>query len=96
MIVLAAGHHPQAELVFHKQCFIEKGHFAGSDAKRLEAFVAMANDPAFDAIWFVRGGYGSCRIAEGAVKALKAPARSKSYMAIAIRAICWALSIRRA
>jgi muramoyltetrapeptide carboxypeptidase len=80
VIALAAEHHPAAELVFHKQCFIEKGHFAGSDAKRLETFVAMANDPAFDAIWFVRGGYGSCRIAEEAVKALKAPARAKSYM----------------
>jgi muramoyltetrapeptide carboxypeptidase len=80
VIALAAEYHPEAELVFHKQCFIEKGHFAGSDEKRLEAFVAMANDPAFVAIWFVRGGYGSCRIAEGAVKALKAPARSKSYM----------------
>jgi muramoyltetrapeptide carboxypeptidase len=77
---LAAAHHPGVELVFHKQCFLEKGHFAGSDAKRLESFVAMANDPAFDAIWFVRGGYGACRIAEEAVKQLKAPARDKSYM----------------
>jgi muramoyltetrapeptide carboxypeptidase len=80
IITLAATHHPSAELVFHKQCFIEKGHFAGSDAKRLKAFVGMANDPAFDAIWFVRGGYGSCRVAEDAVKALKAPARSKTYL----------------
>ncbi len=77
---LAALHHPQAELVFDRQCFIEKGHFAGTDQQRLETFVAMANDPAFDAIWFVRGGYGACRIAEEAVKALKAPARCKSYM----------------
>jgi muramoyltetrapeptide carboxypeptidase len=80
VIALAVEHNPQTELVFHKQCFIEKGHFAGADAKRLEAIVAMANDPAFDAIWFVRGGYGSCRIAEETVKALKAPARNKSYM----------------
>jgi muramoyltetrapeptide carboxypeptidase len=80
VIALAAEHHSEAELVFHKQCFVEKGHFAGNDAKRLEAFVAMANDPAFDAIWFVRGGYGSCRIAEEAVKALKATARNKSFM----------------
>jgi muramoyltetrapeptide carboxypeptidase len=77
---LAATHHPDVELVFHKQCFIEKGHFAGPDAKRLEAFVAMANDPGFDAIWFVRGGYGSCRIAQDAVAQLKAPARSKTYV----------------
>jgi muramoyltetrapeptide carboxypeptidase len=80
IVALAATHHPEIELVFHKQCFIEKGHFAGPDAKRLESFVAMANDPAFDAIWFVRGGYGACRIAEDAIKQLKAPARTKSYM----------------
>jgi muramoyltetrapeptide carboxypeptidase len=80
VIALAALHHPNAELVFHKQCFIEKGHFAGTDAKRLEAFVAMANDPALDAIWFVRGGYGSCRIALDAIGQLKAPAKTKSYL----------------
>lgn len=80
VVALAAEHHPQVELVFHKQCFVEKGHFAGSDAKRLEAFVSMANDPAFDAIWFVRGGYGACRIAGEAVRQLRAPARNKTYM----------------
>jgi muramoyltetrapeptide carboxypeptidase len=80
VMALAAVHHPETQLIFHKQCFVEKGHFAGADAKRLEGFVAMANDPAFDAIWFVRGGYGACRIAEEAIKQLKAPARSKSYM----------------
>ncbi len=80
VIALAAQSHPSAELVFHKQCFTEKGHFAGTDAKRLDAFVAMANDSAFDAIWFARGGYGACRIAEDAVKQLKAAARSKTYM----------------
>jgi muramoyltetrapeptide carboxypeptidase len=80
VLVLAAQRHPNAELVFHKQCYVEKGHFAGSDAKRMEAFVSMANDPAFDAIWFARGGYGSCRVAEAAVEQLKAAARSKIYM----------------
>jgi muramoyltetrapeptide carboxypeptidase len=80
VLALAAAHHPSAELVFHNQCFLQTGHFAGSDAQRLDAFVAMANDPAFDAIWFARGGYGACRIAEDAVQQLKAPARNKSYM----------------
>lgn len=69
-----------AELVFDDQCFVEQGHFAGSDAQRLEAFVRLANDPAFDAIWFVRGGYGACRIAEAAVKQLKGAARAKTYL----------------
>jgi muramoyltetrapeptide carboxypeptidase len=80
VLALAAQHCPQVELVFDPQCFVEKGHFAGSDAERLEAFVRLANDPAFDAILFVRGGYGACRIAGEAVKALKAPSRSKTYM----------------
>jgi muramoyltetrapeptide carboxypeptidase len=80
VIALSELHHPDAELVFHQQCFIEKGHFAGTDTQRLEAFVAMANDSAFDAIWFVRGGYGSCRIAQDAIGHLKASAKTKSYM----------------
>jgi muramoyltetrapeptide carboxypeptidase len=77
---LASNTHPTAELVFHDQCFAESGHFAGPDNERLEAFVELANDPAFDAIWFVRGGYGACRIAEDAVATLKRAARDKLYM----------------
>ncbi len=77
---LAATSHPTAELVFHDQCFAESGHFAGPDAERLEAFVELANDPAFDAIWFVRGGYGACRIAEEAVAKLKGAAGDKLYI----------------
>ena len=80
VIALSAQHYSDAELVFHKQCFIEKGHFAGTDKQRLEAFIATANDPAFDAIWFVRGGYGACRIAGDAVAELKAAARNKTFM----------------
>ena len=30
---LAAESHPEAELAFDDQCFIEQGHFAGSDAQ---------------------------------------------------------------
>jgi muramoyltetrapeptide carboxypeptidase len=76
----AATTHPTAELIFHDQCFIEKGHFAGSDAERLSAFVDLANDPAIDAIWFARGGYGACRIAEEAIGKLKGAATEKLYM----------------
>lgn len=76
---LSATTHPTAELVFHDQCFAESGHFAGSDTERVAAFVDLANDPTFDAIWFVRGGYGACRIAEDAVSKLKAAARDKLY-----------------
>ncbi len=68
------------ELAFHSNCAAVDGHFAGSDAERLKALLDYANDPAFDAIWFGRGGYGSCRIAEDALAALAAPARDKLYM----------------
>lgn len=77
---LAAASHPGAELVFDDQCFAEAGHFAGPDAVRLEAFVRIANDPAYGAVWFARGGYGACRIAGDAVKQLKSAAGSKIYM----------------
>ena len=46
----------RAELVFHPQCFLKDGHFAGEDQARANAFVEVANDPSFDAIWFARGG----------------------------------------
>jgi len=77
---LAANTHPTAKLVFHDQCFSESGHFAGPDAERLEAFVDLANDSAFDAIWFARGGYGACRIAEDVVSRLKGAARGKLFL----------------
>ena len=77
---LAANTHPMAELVFHDQCFAEAGHFAGSDVERLEAFVGLANDSEFEAVWFVRGGYGACRIAQDAVAKLKSSAGDKIYM----------------
>jgi muramoyltetrapeptide carboxypeptidase len=77
---LAADSHPTAALVFHDQCFAEAGHFAGPDHERCAAFVELANDPACDAVWFVRGGYGACRIAEDALAMLKAAAGDKLYM----------------
>src|SRR6058998_3684262 len=67
------------ELAFHSQCFLSSGHFAGSDALRAAAFVEVANDPSFDALWFGRGGYGSCRIAEDALPKLNGAARGKTY-----------------
>jgi len=77
---IAAESFPGVELVFHNQCFLEDNHFAGSDAERLLAFAQAANDPALDAIWFARGGYGACRIAEEAVAALAPRARDKTYL----------------
>lgn len=68
------------ELVIHPQCFLADGHFAGPDAARLAALLEVMADPAIDAIWFARGGYGSNRIAEAALADLPDAARSKLYM----------------
>jgi muramoyltetrapeptide carboxypeptidase len=68
------------QIVFHPQCFAAHGHFAGDDEIRTLAFLDAANDPRTDAVWFARGGYGSCRVAETAVRGLKAPAEQKTYL----------------
>lgn len=80
MAAFMALTYPQHEIVFHPQCYITEGHFAGSDAVRAAAFLEYANDPAIDAIWFARGGYGSNRILEMVMPHLNAAARSKTYM----------------
>jgi muramoyltetrapeptide carboxypeptidase len=78
---LSAEHYgPSVELVFHPQCYLNEGHFAGPDAARSDAFVEMANDPAIDAIWFARGGYGSNRFTLDALDRLEAPAHDKTYL----------------
>ncbi|HZF43620.1 MAG TPA: LD-carboxypeptidase [Sphingomonadaceae bacterium] len=77
---LAAERFAEVELVFHPQCFLRDGHFAGDDAAREDAFVAVANDPAVDAVWFARGGYGSGRIAEAALDRLQSAAGDKAYL----------------
>jgi len=68
------------ELAIHPQCFLTDGHFAGDDAARLAALREVMADPAVDAVWFARGGYGSNRIAEAALADLTEAARSKLYM----------------
>lgn len=68
------------EIVVHPQCFLSAGHFAGDDIARTKAFVEFANDPSFDAIWFARGGYGACRIAEAALAQLNGASRLKTYL----------------
>ena len=68
------------ELVIHPQCFLADGHFAGPDASRLAALREVMADPAVDAVWFARGGYGSNRIAEAALAQLPEEARRKIYV----------------
>ncbi|WP_295240401.1 LD-carboxypeptidase [uncultured Brevundimonas sp.] len=77
-----AQNHPDRDVavVFHPACFLKHGHFAGDDRARADAFVEFANDPRIDAIWFARGGYGSCRIADAVIPRLDAVARKKRYM----------------
>lgn len=70
----------RVEVVFHPQCFESWGHFAGDDRRRAEAFLEVANDPGFDALWFGRGGYGSGRIVEAVMAGLKPAAADKQYL----------------
>jgi muramoyltetrapeptide carboxypeptidase len=67
------------ELRFHPQCFLSDGHFAGGDTARATAFLEYAGDESLDAVWFARGGYGSCRIA-AAVSHLPPAALDKIYL----------------
>jgi muramoyltetrapeptide carboxypeptidase len=76
----AAIAYPEADLVFHPQCWAADGHFAGSDEERAAAFLDMANDPAIDAIWFLRGGYGSNRLLARVMPLLGPAARGKAYL----------------
>ena len=77
---LVALFHPSVDVVFHPQCFLSEGHFAGSDDARADAFLEFANDAAFDAIWFARGGYGSNRILQRVMPRLAPAAGHKTYM----------------
>jgi muramoyltetrapeptide carboxypeptidase len=79
--VLAEGQFgDKAILAFHPQCFLSAGHFAGDDAARSAAFLEVANDPEIDAVWFARGGYGSCRLADSVFGNLSRAAHLKTYL----------------
>lgn len=69
-----------AELKVHPQCFAASGHFAGPDMQRLAALREAMADPDVNAVWFARGGYGSNRIAEAAVRDIPQAARGKLYV----------------
>ena len=79
-LVCASFGREAPEIVFHDQCFLSCGHFAGSDEARISALVDSANDPTLDAIWFARGGYGACRVAEAALAQFGSAAQDKLYM----------------
>lgn len=75
-----AASYPDVELTFHDQCFASDGHFAGNDSLRLSALLECANDSAFDAVWFARGGYGANRIAAEAIMKMDKSANSKTFL----------------
>jgi len=77
---LVAAEFPGHRVTFHDQCFERAGHFAGDDLRRLSALLEFANDPAFDVVWFAKGGYGSNRIADAAVAQMNRAARTKTYI----------------
>lgn len=77
---IAARFYPEAELFFHPQCFLTHNHFAGTDAERAAALVEVGNDPGFGAVWFARGGYGACRVAEDVLAQLGPVARRKAWL----------------
>lgn len=80
VLALAAAEFPDVELHVHPQCFTVEGHFAGSDDVRTAALVECANDTSFDAVWFARGGYGACRIAEAAIGRFTHAAQDKMFL----------------
>ena len=78
---VAAEHAGAAvEILFHDQCFLSAGHFAGDDDTRATALIEYANDPTIDAIWFARGGYGAGRLLTRILPKLQALARDKAWL----------------
>lgn len=78
--MLAAAEFPALEIYFHPQCFEAAGHFAGDDQSRARSFLEAANDPEADAVWFARGGYGSCRLLSRTLPRLESAAHRKTYI----------------
>jgi len=79
---LAAALYPDRtpRIMFHPQCLLTSGHFAGDDKTRAAAFVEVANDEAYDAVWLARGGYGAGRIVEMVAPRLGEAASRKAYL----------------
>lgn len=80
VLAIATAEFPGVEIVIHDQCFLTQGHFAGSDEARAAALLECANDHSVDAVWFARGGYGACRIADGVLERLDHAAQDKQYL----------------
>jgi muramoyltetrapeptide carboxypeptidase len=68
------------DIVFHPQCFASHGHFAGDDEMRAQAFLDIANDGSYEAVWFARGGYGTCRVVESVMRGLTETSKRMAYV----------------
>ncbi len=68
------------QIHFHPSSFLSHGHFGGDDEARAAAFLDIANDENFDALWIARGGYGACRLIELVLPKLSPAARKKAYL----------------
>lgn len=80
VLEIVAQEFPGVAMHVHRQCFSIDGHFAGADRERAEALIECANDPDVDVVWFARGGYGACRIAETAIAGMTQEARGKTFI----------------
>ena len=91
VVALAAEAYPDRtpEIVFDPQCFLSHGHFAGEDAARAAAFLRVANDPSFDALWVARGGYGAARLIPEVMAGLQPVAREKIYLGYSDAGALW-------
>jgi hypothetical protein len=72
--------YPDHDIVFHPQCYLRSRPFRRHRRAARRGVSRIANDPAFDAIWFARGGYGSNRILETVMPQLGAAAGRKTYI----------------
>lgn len=90
LTALAAAHYGgRVELIVHPHAHNSWGHFAGTDAERAAAFIKLANDPALDAVWIARGGYGANRLIEAVLPALGPAARDKTYLGYSDAGFLW-------
>ncbi|KAI1692345.1 LD-carboxypeptidase domain-containing protein [Ditylenchus destructor] len=85
--------YPRHEIVFHPQCFVTEGHFAGPDEYRAAAFLEFATIPRSTRSGSRAGGYGSNRILDMAMPQLGPAARNKTYIGYSDMGSCSARSM---
>ena len=55
---------------------------------RAQAFLDIANDESYDAVWFARGGYGSCRVVEAVMGGLTAAVQDEKPTSATVMPAC--------